>query len=304
MSRVLHIYGCGRAGRTLARLWADHGVFRIGWIVNRSADSAAAAAGFIGQGQPATAPGTVAGDDWLMLALPDSALAPGAGELAGLLAARPALAFHISGSEPAAVLRPLAERIASVHPVCPFGDPERALAQFAGSFAVGEGDGRALDELLPCFETIGAQTFRFAPADKRLYHAATIAASNFLNVLDDLALGLAEDGGMDRETALKVIVALQRAALAGIEVSGPVASLTGPIERGDEAVCRRLAAMVASGTSVRDQVFRALARGAVDLAHRKHNCKHGRSPSYGRSPLQELFDEPDIVRGRGGDGGV
>ncbi|MDT8449235.1 MAG: Rossmann-like and DUF2520 domain-containing protein [Wenzhouxiangellaceae bacterium] len=304
MSRILHVVGCGRAGRTLARLWAEQGVFRIGWIVNRSVESAAAAAGFIGQGRPATGPGPVADGDWLMLALPDSALAPAAEQLSDLLAARPALAFHVSGSEPAAVLRPLGERIASVHPVCPFGDPDRALSRFAGSFAVGDGDGRALDELLPCFEAIGAQVIRFAPTDKRLYHAATIAASNFLNVLDDLALDLAEQGGMDRETALKVVVALQRAALAGIEASGPAASLTGPIERGDEAVCRRLAAMFDSQTSVRDQVFRALARGAVDLAHRKHDGKHGRPPAYGSSPLQELFDEPGFVRGTGGDGGV
>jgi len=238
----LHIVGCGRAGRTVARLWADSGTFSIGQVVNRGIDSARSAVRFIGQGSAAGSLGPIASDDWLMLAATDGQLADIAVRLGQLEGPPPALAFHVSGAEPAELLRPLGCSVASVHPVCPFSDPSRALEMFAGSYALGEGDARALDQLLPAFAAIGAETMRFDPVDKRRYHAATIAASNFLNVLDDLALGLAGSAGLAPDKALKVITALQRAGIANIERAGPLEALTGPIERGDRASCERLAA--------------------------------------------------------------
>lgn len=295
---MLHIVGCGRAGRTLARLWAESGAFSIGQVVNRGVDSARSAVEFIGQGRAADRLEGIGADDWLMIAAPDGRLAGIVGALAeGLPETPPALAFHISGAEPAEVLRPLGGPVASVHPVCPFGDPHDALETFAGSYALGEGDRPALDRLLPKFDAIGAHAVRFEPVDKRRYHAATIAASNFLNVLDDLALGLAESAGLERERALAIIVALQRAGLAGIERAGPMQALTGPIERGDRAVCERLAEALAHED---DALFRALARATVDLADRKH----GRLPGYRENPLRELFDPPLTLRSGDADGGV
>jgi len=300
---TLHIVGCGRVGRSLARLWADAGTFSIGQVVNRSVESAQRAVEFIGQGSAAETLGSIDAEDWLMLAVPDSRLAPNAetvaetlGETTGDAQAGPALVFHVSGAESAEVLRPIGCPVASVHPVCPFSDPARAIQNFSGSYALGEGDDRALDRVLPAFAGIGAETLRFSPVDKRRYHAATITASNFLNVLDDLALGLAESAGLAPEQALKVIVALQRAGLANIERVGPVQALTGPIERGDLAVCEKLAC--APGVAGND-LFMALARATVDLSERKH----GR-PGYMHDPIRELFAESDVIRSGGADGSV
>src|SRR6056297_1582575 len=232
---TLHIVGCGRVGRSLARLWADAGTFSIGQVVNRSVESAQAAVEFIGQGRAAETLGRIDAEDWLMLAVPDGRLVPVAEKTAetidehtGQAQAGPAFVFHVSGAEPAEVLRPIGPLVASVHPVCPFSDPARAVETFPGSYALGEGDDEVLDRVLQAFAAIGAETMRFSPVDKRRYHAATIAASNFLNVLDDLALGLAESAGLAPEPALKVIVALQRAGLANIERVGPLQALTGP----------------------------------------------------------------------------
>ncbi|MDX9701135.1 MAG: hypothetical protein RBT55_16300, partial [Rhodocyclaceae bacterium] len=47
----LNIIGCGRAARTLARLWLQAGAVRVGGVLNRSADSARAACDFIGAGR-------------------------------------------------------------------------------------------------------------------------------------------------------------------------------------------------------------------------------------------------------------
>lgn len=301
---TLHIVGCGRVGRSLARLWAEAGTFSIGQVLNRSVESARAAVAFVGQGSAVERLARPAAEDWMMLAAPDGLLASIAADIAELVGGKdrepgagPALAFHVSGAESAEVLRPIGCPVASVHPVCPFSDPGRAVATFAGSHALGEGDDEALDRVLAAFAEIGASAMRFDPVDKRRYHAATIAASNFLNVLDNLALGLAESSGLAQEQALKVIVALQRTGLANIEVAGPVQALTGPIERGDRAVCERLART--PGVAGND-LFMALARAAVDLAERKHGGPSGYLPD----PLRELFAEPGIVRSGGADGGV
>lgn len=304
MAVTLHIVGCGRVGRSLARLWAQAGTFSIGQVVNRSVESARAAVAFIGQGNAVERLERIAEEDWLMLAAPDGRLASIVADIAEMFrsqdrasAAGPALVFHVSGAEPAEVLRPIGRPAASVHPVCPFSDPDRAVETFAGSYALGEGDDEALDRVLAAFAEIGSATMRFDPVDKRRYHAATIAASNFLNVLDDLALQLAESAGLAHEQALKVIVALQRAGLANIERAGPVQALTGPIERGDRAVCERLACT--PGVAGND-LFMALARATAELAERKH----GRPSGYLPDPLRELFAEPGNNRAGGADGGV
>lgn len=297
MAVTLHIVGCGRAGRSLARLWADRGTFSIGQVANRSLESGRSAVEFIGQGRAVERLGEMDAADWLMLAAPDGRLEEIAADLGARLKSPPALAFHVSGAEAAGVLRPLGCPAASVHPVCPFSDPGRALDTFAGSFALGEGDEDALDRVLAAFAAIGAETMRFRPVDKRRYHAATIAASNFLNVLDDLALRLAESAGLAPEKALKVIVALQRAGLANIERAGPVQALTGPIERGDRAVCERLART--PGVEG-DELFMALARATVNLADRKH----GEPSGCRENPLRKLFCAPNAVRTGGENGGV
>lgn len=301
MTITLHVIGCGRAGKSLARLWADAGLFSIGQIVNRSIASARSTVEFIGQGRAAETLSSIGNGDWLMLAVPDGALAAIAEKLSEAAAegalSRPALAFHISGAEPAETLRPIGCPVVSVHPVFPFGDPERAVENFSGSYALGEGDAAGLDSILPMFAAIGAETMRFNPTDKRRYHAATIAASNFLNVLDDLALGLAESAGLAPDKALKVIVSLQRAGLLGIERAGPMRALTGPIERGDRGVCERLSRT--SGVAG-NPLFMALARAAVDLAERKHGLPAGNTPN----PLRAMFDESASTGAGGTDGGV
>ena len=325
MAVTLHIVGCGRAGRSLARLWVERATFSIGQVVNRGIESAQAAVDFIGQGRAAAHLAGMGPDDWLMLAAPDGQLEEIAAALAAGSGRAPALAFHISGAESAAALRSLDCPVASVHPVCPFSDPARALRTFAGSYALGEGDPQALASVLPAFEAIGAQTMRFDPVDKRRYHAATIAASNFLNVLDDLALGLAESAGLETQQALRIIVALQRAGLANIEQAGPMQALTGPIERGDRAVCERL---LRTPGVAGNELFLAMARAALELAERKHdrrpgarddcsddcgnnrsddssdNCGNNRSDDCGNNRLRELFAQPPVIASEGGDGGV
>lgn len=287
---VLHILGAGRTARTLARLWVEAGVVAIGQVRNRSVESARAAADWMGQGTAVERFDPVEGADWVMVGVPDSAIESAV--TTGLPSS--AFAFHLSGAESSKLLSGVAERVAAIHPVCAFADPDRSMRSFPGSFCVGEGDAEALDVLLPAFEAIGGRVIRFLPDNKRLYHAAMISASNFLCTLDAFALDLAEAGGLKREQAAALVTALQQGVLGTIAEQGPERALTGPIERHDSATCAALADSVRQrgkdDPAFRARVeplFRALTDATVELARRKHAGRDDEWDALGRLFAEE-----------------
>jgi predicted short-subunit dehydrogenase-like oxidoreductase (DUF2520 family) len=103
------------------------------------------------------------------------------------------------------------------------GTSERALA-VAGTLA------RALG-LIPT---------RVAPEDRVAYHAAAAMAANFLVALEAAAERLAATAGVTRQQLAPLVLATAR---QWAEL-GPVAALTGPIARGDDAIVERHRATV------------------------------------------------------------
>jgi len=269
LSRV-HILGCGRTARSLARVLHESGAVRIGQVVNRTLASSTEAVEFIGSGTPADSlEGSLAGD-WLMMGLPDGELAEAAERLAERLSAEPALVFHLSGSVPSEVLSPLGKCRASVHPLRAFSDPEWAVANFGDTWCVAEGSASALAALGPVFECGGARFVTFAPADKAAWHAATVAASNFLVVINSLARELAVKAGVDEEDARRMLADLQKGTLASLAEMPATQALTGPFERADLAACRRLHGAVHGALDAsRSALFDALAHATVELAKDK-----------------------------------
>ena len=71
MKRKLDIIGAGKVGRSLARLWAQAGVFEIGCVVNQSIESSQAAVDFIGEGRPAERLSEIGPLDVLMISTSD-----------------------------------------------------------------------------------------------------------------------------------------------------------------------------------------------------------------------------------------
>src|SRR5699024_11909517 len=68
---ALHILGCGRAARAVARRLLADGYLRPGLVANRSLDSARRAVEFIGAGEPVAQLDERIAGGWLMLGLPD-----------------------------------------------------------------------------------------------------------------------------------------------------------------------------------------------------------------------------------------
>lgn len=276
---VLHMLGCGRAARAVARRLLATEQLRPGLIVNRSLSSAREAAAFLGAGQPAAALDERIHGGWLMLGLPDGVLADGSWlqgpALEMPLKAAPLLSFHLSGSIPAEALRPLGGQVAAIHPVRAFSHPEQAVKQFDGTWCVAEGDASALGLLQPLFTAAGGRWLEFAARDKAAWHAATVAASNFLVTVSRLAERLAEQAGLSPAQAAEVLADLQQGTLQAVRELGPKQALTGPVERSDVAACSRLVEAAARVDSSLAAEFADFARATLALAEDKRGSQPG-----------------------------
>ena len=144
--KILNIIGCGRVGMTLARVWREHGCFKIQDVLNRTSSSAIRAVSFIGGGRVVGDYSEMAEADCVMISVADRSIADCAGQLAKVRCVKNGtIVFHCSGSFPSSLLEELQEQgalIASIHPVKSFAVPELAVTSFAGTYCGVEGDRR------------------------------------------------------------------------------------------------------------------------------------------------------------------
>ena len=217
------LVGPGRVGTSLA-----------GWAVAAGAERVAAA-GRAELGELASA-----GQDLLLIAVPDGALA----EVAGRLAARPqaAVALHTSGSRDAGVLAPLRSAGTSpgtLHPLKAFPrrmpEPEQARGVF---FAV---DGEPAAQLLArrLVAAWGGVAGEVPPAARPIYHfAATLAAGGVATLLA-AAADLAARAGLPPAVGAGYLELARGTVAVAIEAigdgDGAANALTGPVARGDLA---------------------------------------------------------------------
>jgi predicted short-subunit dehydrogenase-like oxidoreductase (DUF2520 family) len=131
---------------------------------------------------------------------------------------------HVSGATPLSALDPH-ERRFSLHPLQTF-TRSRGPEQLDGAWAAvtAETD-EARGQALGLARTLGLEPFELDDADRPLYHAGAVVASNYLVTLHAAAAGLLAAAGAPPEA----LEPLMRGTIEnGFE-------LTGPIERGDWA---------------------------------------------------------------------
>ncbi|WP_240754351.1 Rossmann-like and DUF2520 domain-containing protein [Lampropedia aestuarii] len=268
--RRLNVVGCGRVGKTLARLWSQSGALMVQDVLNPSASSAANAVEFIGAGRAVTDMADLRPADTYLIAAPDALLQPIATQLAERCAAVPhAIALHCSGALGADVLAPLRAcgwSVASAHPVMSFADPASAAKQFQGTPCGVEGDAEAVAEATRALVHVGAECFGVEPAHKRLYHAAAVYSSNFLPVLQAVAIELWEHSGVPPELTRHLMERLMRNAVDNISAFGPAAALTGPAARGDSAVVAAQTQAIQDWDPLAGEAYGALSALAMRLA--------------------------------------
>jgi len=185
--------------------------------------------------------------DVVLLCVPDTAIA----DTSRCLAPGRAWVGHVSGATPLAALEPH-ERRFSLHPLQTFdrsGDP----AQLEGAWAAITGEtADALAVARELAETLGLQPFELADADRTLYHAGAVFASNYLVTLQRAAvrLGVPAEG----------LVPLMRGTIDhGFE-------LTGPIARGDRATVEAHEQAIRERHPELEQLYETLAEATAAIA--------------------------------------
>ncbi len=144
---------------------------------------------------------------------------------------------HCSGSLSSQVLSPLGDRVASCHPLNTF--PNQAAAEQLlsstdhGTTLFAEGPDAIIDQLESFFTHLGFVFRRVDSEQKLLYHVACVSACNFLSVLMHTSLDFAEQAGLQRNEFWSALTPIIQSTLDNIGEYGSVASLSGPIARGD-----------------------------------------------------------------------
>jgi predicted short-subunit dehydrogenase-like oxidoreductase (DUF2520 family) len=190
--------------------------------------------------------------EFVLLCVPDRAIS----EVAQAIALGPWVG-HTSGATPLAALAPH-ERRFGLHPLQMFSrtrGPEQ-LDGAAAAVSAENDEGREVGLWLA--HELGLEPFELDDADRALYHAGAVVASNFLVTLHRAAADLVEAAGAPPEA----LVPLMR------RVIDNRFELTGPIERGDwETVDAHLAAIRERRPQL-EHLYRALADATAALAVR------------------------------------
>jgi predicted short-subunit dehydrogenase-like oxidoreductase (DUF2520 family) len=201
------IIGAGRVGRGLAQALAGSGVAVNGPLHRGEWEN------------------SIASGDVVIACVPD-------GEIANVAKQVPvgAIVGHCSGALTLDSLAPHAGF--SVHPLLAVtGEATR----FAGAAAAVAGANHALLSLArEIAERLGMTPITISDEKRTLYHAAAVAASNYLVALEETAMEIGAEVGLER----RHIARLAESALSNWARDG-AKSLTGPVVRGDEAVVAR-----------------------------------------------------------------
>lgn len=234
---TLNIIGCGKLGKTIAKLFVNKGNARILGIVNSSIDSARTAASYVGQGNAFSSISELPAADVYLISTKDGIIEKTCQNLVATnKLKRDAIVMHCSGSLSSQILHAakLAGcRTASVHPVKSFANPDICLNSFDGTFCAFEGDNESLPLIKPLFEGIGGNLITINSDNKKQYHAAMVMANNYLVTLHYHATQNLIAAGIDAPTAKLLISNMMTDAFNNLKTLEHSKALTGPIQRGD-----------------------------------------------------------------------
>ena len=236
--------GAGKVGCSLGQLLHRAGCPIAGYA-SASADSARLAAERTRSQAFESLEELAAASDILCLSVPDGAIASVWNQLT-TLAIGETIVFHCSGALSSAVLTD-AERVCrgacSLHPMCAVSSREHGQSLSDAVFTL-EGDPEATTLLLSWLAPAGLHIQPISGREKTRYHAAAVMASNLMISLAQEACDQLRQCGFTEAGAWQALAPLLLGNMHSLVEKGPVAALTGPIERNDaETVARHLSAL-------------------------------------------------------------
>ena len=275
------IVGAGTVGTAVGVAWSRTG-HRVVAVVGREPTVARAEAWLPGVPALPIAEAVV-GAELVAIGVPDEALPGVVSSIAGSVAAGVSV-LHLSGAFGLAVLDPVVAvgaRPLAVHPLQTFADIAGALDALSGcavAVTALDADGFLLGEGLA--RDLGGLPFRLPDAQRPLYHAAAVFASNYLVAISGAAEALFARAGVP--DALGAMRPLQEATLANIHRLGPRGALTGPAVRGDAGTIDRNLTAIAAAAPELIAPYVELCRAAMRVADE-------RLPKTGRRAIEEVL---------------
>jgi predicted short-subunit dehydrogenase-like oxidoreductase (DUF2520 family) len=275
------IVGAGTVGTAVGVAWAGAG-HRIVAVAGRQETVSRAKTWLPGVPVLPIAD-AVAGAELVAIGVPDEVL-PAIVSTVASEVPRGVDVLHLSGASGLDVLEPAVEagaRPLAVHPLQTFADVAGALETLPGcavAVTAADDDGFVLGETLG--RDLGGRPFRLPDAQRPLYHAAAVFASNYLVAVSGAADALFSRAGVPE--ALAAMRPLQEATLTNVHRLGPRAALTGPAVRGDAKTIDRNLSAIAAADPELVAPYVALCRAAMVVAG-------DRVPASSRPAIEEVL---------------
>ena len=260
--------GAGKVGFTLGKYFAMHDVEVVGYF-SKSAESAKKAADFTSTAAYDSRSELIKACDMLFLTVPDGCITAVYSEIRDSI--RGKIVCHSSGALTADAAFPDIEEAGacgySVHPLFAVSDAYHAYEELADVFFALEGSDKQLDEVKRFLTEAKLNVQLIRSESKTMYHCAASIASNLVVALAYQSMSMLGGCGFSEEAARKALAPLMRGNMEHILHDGPVAALTGPVERADcGTVSKHLACL---GTEERE-LYRLVSKKLVEVAEKKH----------------------------------
>lgn len=263
--------GAGKVGFSLGKYLKTGGVELSGYYsLNR--ESAEEAAVFTGSRCYGRLAALVEDSDTVFITVPDGAIADVWDEMCNL-PIKDKNICHCSGSICSTVFFNAEKRGAcaySVHPLYAVSHKKTSYKSLAEAYFVIEGSEKNLQNIRETFEGLGNRVVSITREKKDLYHCAAAVVSNHMVALADMGAEMLTLCGFEREEAEKALGPLIEGNCRKIAEAGPLAALTGPVERGDlNTVERHMNALKPLGKDW-VQIYRILSDRLAAIAEKKH----------------------------------
>lgn len=232
--------GAGRVGVSLGRYFCEHGVPVTGYC-SKTLRSAREAATFTGTMSFRDIEAITEISDALFLTVPDRVVT----ELWDRIKRLPIqnkIICHCSGAFSSAVFSKIESRHAygySIHPLYAFSDREQAYKGLSDVLFTIEGAEAGMKDIRRLFAQLGNPFQVISSQDKARYHAAAVFAANGMTALAHTAARLLSDCGFSEADARRALGPMLLRHAETVVRAGPVAAITGPVERGDAVTVAR-----------------------------------------------------------------
>ena len=163
----------------------------------------------------------------------------------------------------------------AMHPLQTFLSPKQAIAVLPKSYFALDGTKKGLQFGKRFIRQLKGKAILVTDKDRPLYHAMCVFASNFINGLMEAAEEIGKKLGFSRRQTIAMLMPLIKSTLNNIRDRGAVASLTGPVKRGDrKTVARHIQALKANIPEI-VPVYRALTRRLEAVVEQKNKRSSG-----------------------------